>query len=156
MKIIKTSLIVLVLVYIISCGLIACIPKHSVTFINETCIIPYKNYDYHICQPIHVNIDGTIYVIPKGFTTDLASIPKPLWSFIAPQYTGFVAPAVLHDYLYSCSNLFNRKLDDEILYSALRSNGVGRFIASKFYFAVRIFGEKHYAEHNDICTRISL
>lgn len=156
MHLIKKVIGTILLGYIGATSLISCIPTHTVTFINEACIIPFKKYDYHTCAPMHVNIDGDIYVIPKDFETDLASIPKPLWSFIAPQYTGYVAPSILHDYLYSCGNLFNRRIDDEILYAALRDNGVGRWTAAKFYFAVRMFGGRHFAEYNDICIRMSL
>lgn len=155
MKIMRKLLLVFAVGYSIATILIACIPTHSITFINDACIIPYKKYNYHTCEPMQVNIDGTIYVVPRHFTTDLASIPRALWSFIAPQYTEYVAPSILHDYLYSCDNFFNRKLDDEILYSALISNGVSTYIAIKFYLAVRLFGSKHYDEYHEICTRMS-
>lgn len=156
MRFYKKAIGIVAVGYILVTYLISCIPVHSVNFITEACIIPYQKYDYHTCVPIHVNIDGEIYVIPKGFTTDLASIPKPFWSFISPQFTGYVAPAILHDYLYSCGNLFNRRTTDEILYSALLSEGVGRYTASKFYVAVRIFGRQHFADGINICTRMSL
>lgn len=154
MKIVRRAIVIIGLGYIILSCLIACIPTHSVTFINDACIIPYKKYDYHTCRAMYVTIDGEIYVIPRHFTTDLASIPKPLWSFISPQYAGYVAPSILHDYLYSCSNLCTRRYADEVLYSALLSKGVSQFTAAKFYFAVRIFGKNHFAKGNHICTKI--
>ncbi len=153
----KTSIrlfIALGFIYIFISCLIACIPRHDITFIDDTCIIPIKNYDYHTCKPILVNIDGQFYVIPANFTTDLASIPKPFWSIIAPQYTEYVSPAVLHDYLYSCANLCTRKFADEVLYSALISQGVNRFTAAQFYLAVRLFGSHHFVEGTNACTRI--
>ncbi len=139
----------------ISC-LVSCIPIRNVSFVNEACIIPYKQYEYHTCAPMYFNVDGETYVVPKNFKTDLASIPKPLWSFISPQYTPYVAPAILHDYLYSCGNLFDRRIDDEILYSALRLKGVSRYTAAKFYYAVRLFGGKHFNERNDVCLSVPL
>jgi len=155
MKLLKKLLVTLAVGYIAINCLIFCIPHHNVTFINDACIIPFKQNDYHTCAPIHINIDGEIYVVPQGFTTDLASIPKPLWSFIAPQFTSYVAPSILHDYLYGCSNFFNRKIDDEIFYSALISNDVSRYTAAKFYLAVRFFGRKHFSDYSQICTRTS-
>lgn len=156
MRLITKVIGILTIGYLATISLIACIPVHNVTFINDACIIPFKQYDYHTCAPMHVNIDGDIYVVPKNFETDLASIPKPLWSFIAPQYTGYVAPSILHDYLYSCGNLFNRRIDDEILYSALKVNGVSTYTAVKFYVAVRLFGNNHFNEYNYNCERMSL
>ncbi len=103
---------------------------------------------------MHVLIDGDSYVIPKDFKTDLASIPRLLWPILAPQYAGFVAPAILHDYLYSCRHMVTRKYADQVLYSALLAEGVTKFTAIKFYLGVRLFGVFHFKDHNDYCTRI--
>lgn len=93
-----------------------------------------------------VSIDGKPYIIPKDFKTDLASIPRILWPIIAPQYSGFVSPAILHDYLYRCNNNFSRQFIDEILYSALITMNVTPFTASKFYLGVRLFGDSHFKQ----------
>lgn len=151
MKFVRHGLVIFAVFYITLALIVACANTHSVTFIDEACIKPFKRYDYHTCKPLHVNIDGAIYVIPQDFKTDLASIPRPLWSFIAPQYSGFVAPAILHDYLYRCSNHDNRKFADEVLYSSLVTGGVKKFTAVKFYVAVRLFGWTHYGLHHEAC-----
>ena len=153
MRILGYGLAFTIIIYITLSLLIISVPVHEIDFINETCIKPYKNYDYHTCDDMHVLIDGDYYVIPKGFKTDLASIPRVLWSIIAPQYTNYVAPAILHDYLYSCGNIGSRKWADEILYNALISEDVSKSTSLKFYFSVRIFGANHFDEHNELCTR---
>lgn len=54
-----------------------------------------EDYEYYW---IHEN---TLYkiVVPAGFVTDIASVPRPAWGFILP--TGLhTAAAVLHDFLY--------------------------------------------------------
>jgi hypothetical protein len=99
---------------------------------------------------MRVIIDDKTYVIPKDFETDLASIPRVLWPIFAPQYSGFVAPAILHDYLYRCNNNITRLHADEILYSALITENVSPFTASKFYIGVRLFGGTHYV--NGVCS----
>lgn len=141
--------VILAVNILISIILVACTTKHSVLFLNEACIKPYKRYDYHTCEDMNVVIDGDYYVVPKDFQTDLASIPRVLWPILAPQYAGFVAPAILHDYLYSCGNLGTRKWADEVLYSALISEGVTRYTASKFYLGVRLFGGRHFDDKNN-------
>ena len=153
MKIATKGCILSIIIFMAYFALTSCIKIHSIKFITEACIIPYKQYDYHTCKPMHVIIDGYKYVIPKNFTTDLASVPQPLWSFIAPQFAGYVAPSILHDYLYYCGNLCSRKFADEVLYSALINNDISKLSASKFYYAVRIFGQPHFEEHNENCTR---
>lgn len=133
--------------------LIACTSIHSVIFKNEACIKPYKRYTYHTCSNMIAYIDGERYVVPKDFETDLASIPRLLWPILAPQYAGFVAPAILHDYLYNCGNFGSRQWADQVLYSALIAEGVTRYTAMKFYIGVRLFGWLHYSDGSDFCMR---
>lgn len=132
-------------------AIIGCDSTHTVIFKTETCIIPTKKYLYRTCSDIDVFVEGETYVIPKNFKTDLASIPRIFWSFIPPQYSAFVAPAILHDYLYHCLNYGDRKLADELFYSALVSQGVSKFTAMTFYIAVRVFGESDYHSDMNIC-----
>lgn len=126
-----------------------CAKFHNISFNSEACIIPVKGYNYKTCNDIFVLVDGKQYVIPKNFQTDLASIPRILWPILSPQYSGFVRPAILHDYLYRCDNHIARKFADEVLYSALISENVTAFTAYKFYLGVRIFGDSHFV--NGLC-----
>ena len=43
--------------------------------------------------------NGKIIIIPKGFTTDLMSIPSWLWSFLKPFDSALIAD-IIHDFLY--------------------------------------------------------
>jgi hypothetical protein len=152
MKILRNVSLFIILCCVILLTEVACVKPHEVIFLNDSCIIPFKRYDYHTCQSMRLTIDGERYVVPKNFTTDLASIPRPLWSFIAPQYTGFVAPAILHDFLYSCPHNITRSYADEVLYSALLTEGVSHYTAIKFYMAVRLFGASHFNNKN--CNKL--
>lgn len=143
----------LVIFVVLALALASPYQLHQIEFISEACIIPQQDYDYRTCETISVKIDGELYDIPENFETDLASIPRSLWWVIAPQYTEFVLPSILHDYLYSCSNYGNRKWADEVLYSALLANNVSKFTAIQFYLAVRIFGGHHYETGNNFCKR---
>lgn len=149
MKTLRHGLVFLSSIHLSLFLLIGCAKFHSVKFISEACIKPYKRYDYHTCEPMHVKIDGNEYVIPKDFETDLASIPRLLWPIIAPQYSSFIAPSILHDYLYRCDGKSNRLYADDVLYSALITEGVTSFTAIRFYMAVRLFGASHYV--NGVC-----
>ena len=128
--------------------MVGCANFHQVKFMNQACIIPIVGYDYKTCQAMRVIIDEKKYTVPKNFETDLASIPRLLWPIFAPQYSGFVAPAILHDYLYRCNNDITREFADEVLYSALITKNVTPFMASKFYLGVRLFGGSHF-EHGE-------
>lgn len=146
MRFVRHGLVFLLSVYTSLAILVGCAQFHPIIFLNEACIKPYKDYDYHTCEVMRVKIDGEKYVVPKNFKTDLASVPRPLWPIFAPQYSGFVAPAILHDYLYRCDTTSTRQFADEVLYSALITQGVTPFTASKFYLGVRLFGGYHFKQ----------
>jgi hypothetical protein len=154
MRFVRHGLVFILIVHAFLVMLIAYATTHTVFFQDEACIKPYQLFEFHTCAPMHVLIDGDIYVVPQDFTTDLASIPRPLWSIFAPQFTGFIAPAILHDYLYSCGSLADRQWADEVFYSALIANRVAVMTAIKFYLSVRLFGGANYIDHVDTCMRV--
>ena len=149
MRIVRHGLAFIFIIYLSLAYMVGCAHFHRVKFENQACIVPFKGYEYKTCQKMKVLIDDKKYVVPKGFETDLASIPRLLWPIFAPQYSGFVAPAILHDYLYRCNNNITRVYADEVLYSALITEDVTAFTASKFYLGVRLFGGSHYM--NGVC-----
>lgn len=154
MKLIRHGLVFLASIYMFLVCMVGCANFHQVIFLNEACIKPYEGYDYRTCDAMKVKIDGEKYIVPKDFKTDLASIPRPLWPIFAPQYSGFVAPAILHDYLYRCDLPVTRQYADEVLYSALITENVTAWTAAKFYMAVRLFGSSHF-EHKVNCNGMS-
>lgn len=83
-------------------------------------------------------LDKTI-TIPKGFQTDLASVPRFLWSIGFAPFGKYTDAAIVHDFLYTfqpCS----RSLADMVLLEAMRVLGVGKFKSYTIYSAVRAFG----------------
>jgi hypothetical protein len=146
MKIFCHGLVFLLSTYCSIAVLVGCAHFHQVIFKSEECIIPLKKYNFRTCKALKVTIDGKKFTIPKNFETNLASIPRILWPILAPQYSGFVSPAILHDYLYSCNRNVTRQFADEVLYSALISEDVTSFTATKFFIAVRLFGGSHFVK----------
>ena len=55
--------------------------------------------NWELTQDWKYNIDGTEYVIPKGFTFDGASIPKFLRTFFSPVGVLLIG-GLVHDYMY--------------------------------------------------------
>jgi len=89
--------------------------------------------------------DKEFITVPKGFVTDLASIPRLFWN-ILPPFGRYGKPSVIHDYLYfSC--LFQRKKADKIFLYAMESTGVGIIRRKVMYYAVRIFAKKAWENH---------
>ena len=73
-----------------------------------------------------------------GNTTDLASIPRPLWVFWPPEGL-YTEPAVIHDGGYREQKL-TRLRCDQILLEAMQDKGVDWFTCHVIYAGVRIGG----------------
>lgn len=114
--------------------------------INEPCLTPYQDTDFMLCEKFKLKIDNKKFSVPKGFITDLASVPRILWPLYAPNDTKTIGPAILHDYLYSCPNNRLRKDIDALFYSALLNNRTSTATAYFYWLGVRLFGRPHFRE----------
>jgi hypothetical protein len=76
--------------------------------------------------------------VPKGFTTDFASVPNPLRGLI-PQWGVYGKAAVLHDWLYFTKEQTRLEADNTFLEAmcALNTPRWQRFV---MWLAVRTFG----------------
>lgn len=74
-------------------------------------------------------------IVPAGFLTDLASIPRLLWWWQAP-HEKTMAPAMLHDYLY-WEQPCEKDEADAVMYQAMLDVGMSRSQANKIYFGIR-------------------
>ena len=79
--------------------------------------------------------------VPKGFKTDLASIPRFLW-ILLPPFGRYSQAAVIHDYLYE-SKLYTREEADKIFRELMLRYGTYKWKAKIMYHAVRVFGFKY-------------
>lgn len=81
-------------------------------------------------------------LVPAGFETDFASVPKVLWSLIGPIGRQSL-PAIVHDYLYVLGE--GKKEDaDNLFYEALRQQGMSRWKAYLMYVGVKLGGKGNY------------
>ena len=94
-------------------------------------------------------------VVPKGFMTNYASIPKALRWFIDQDGPAIRDISVVHDYLYSQGNLYRytRRQADQILYQGMREQGAGWFKAGAAYLAVRWFGKSNFKQDKKLKPR---
>jgi hypothetical protein len=96
-------------------------------------------------------------IVPEGFLTDFASIPRALWVAMPP--TGaYGKAAVIHDYLYRLGGLvphavtpdgttyrrFSRAECDQIFRDAMKVLGVGRTLRTLMWMGVRAGGGKGF------------
>lgn len=81
-------------------------------------------------------------VVPRGFTTDLATIPRILWS-IFPPHDYYAKAAILHDYMYK-NALGSKKEADLVFYEALGVLGMPKWQRKLFYWGVKLVGKGNY------------
>jgi hypothetical protein len=88
---------------------------------------------------LHLNYRGIPITLPKGFTTDGASIPRFLWWFGRPFDEDTLLASYTHDYLYHRTEM-PRLIADLIFLDMMKENGVS-FVKRWTYFkAVLLFG----------------
>lgn len=88
-------------------------------------------------------------IIPKGFRTDFATIPRLFQAILPPTGTrknSYGKAAVLHDYLYDKKCLYNytRAEADGIFLEAMIARGVAKPLRWIMYKCVRWFAKSHY------------
>lgn len=90
-------------------------------------------------------LPGTI-VVPLGFYTDFASVPR--WMPIMYSLLGDTAhePAVIHDWLYYMGETTRENADD-ILLEAMKVKGMPMYRAYPIYWGVRVGGWAAWNQH---------
>lgn len=106
--------------------------------------------EWRLSKRYVLNFEGLHWEIRQGFAFDLASIPRPVWSLIAPFELSLVAP-LLHDFLYfhrgapprgavTPYRTFSRSETDRLFLGLMRAEGVPYWRRALAYAAVRLFG----------------
>lgn len=88
---------------------------------------------------------GKLIVVPAGFITDFASVPRGLWNLFPP--TGpYGKAALVHDVMYT-TQTGSRKEADDIFLEAMGVLQVRSFTKYAVYSSVRMWGWKAWATH---------
>lgn len=107
-------------------------------FVYQQKIVPLSEY-----YLVH-SMD--IITVPKGFSTDFASIPKLFWNILSPESPHIREASVIHDWLYTQKVIYTRKQADEILRGAMIELGASKLLANIVYWSVRICGGSHWKD----------
>lgn len=89
----------------------------------------------------YISKDGDIIIVPKGFETDFASVPRPFWNIFPPD-GHYTQAAVLHDFVYNKRFVGNRSRSkcDGLFLEAMKCLKVGKIERWTIYSAVRVGG----------------
>lgn len=129
---------------IMSLSLLGCPSYHSIQISNDVYLIPKPDYEWVLLEDLYFTVDAIPYRIEKGFQTDLASIPKWLWSVVSPIRYDLIVPSLIHDFFYATPHNMRRKDIDSIFYWCLKEQGSSKLNAYVYYAAVRLFGWKSF------------
>jgi len=77
-----------------------------------------------------------LVIVPAGFDTDLASIPR-IFQSLVPKVDHHMLPAIVHDYLVRLPD-FNRRMADKVFLEAMRVKNVNPIRRRLMYWAVSL------------------
>jgi len=107
-------------------------------FLSELIIKPTLSDKWQLVKPLIYRAGESTFLVPAGFATDLASIPRPLRPLF-PVHGKHTRAAVVHDWLYQ-GGIVDRETADAIFSLAMRESGVGWLKRKLFHGAVRLAG----------------
>ena len=109
--------------------------------------------DEDALKEIGLPVDQHQIVVDEGFVTDLASVPRMCWAFIAPW--DVARAAIVHDLLYKRIRQYRgsggkdkkvikeaKKASDNVFHMAMKDAepSVARWKIAAAYYSVRMFG----------------
>ena len=99
-------------------------------------------------EPLTFVYEGVHLTAPKGYITNLASVPRLLW-MIWPPFGRYGKAAAIHDYLYTNKGFiltndevthYTRSECDEIFLAGMKTLGVNWFTQLVLFAGVRVGG----------------
>jgi len=115
-------------------------------FLNKLVLESISDSKYILKDDLVAQVDGKYYTVPKGFITDLASVPYPLNKWIKSDNSKYLKSAVMHDFFYVSQ--MDRKKADDLFLLLMESENTPRRYKYSFYLAVRLFGWIRYKKGN--------
>jgi len=117
-------------------------------------IIDATRKEFRLLDDWQLDHSGNTIVIPKGFITDLASVPSPFFWW---QWGKWNLPAIVHDWAYLNHFILikselggnqimevTRVEADRLFHQLLENFKVPYLVRKAMYLAVRIGGKKHW------------
>lgn len=110
---------------------------------------PILRYDartgvWHLLEDYDFNFLGHSFLVPAGFECDLSSVPRVVWSIMAPHELSIVA-GLMHDWLYRSSHVpISRRKADWLFKEIMKNEGVKQWRWRAAYAAVRGWGHSSF------------
>lgn len=107
-------------------------------FQSELIIREAPDCQWVLAQPLEYKGNRDTFIVPVGFATDFASVPRAFWSLF-PPYGRHTKAAVLHDFLY-VAQITSRKDADGIFLRVMKELGTSWVRRRIMHRAVRLAG----------------
>ena len=125
-------------------------------FLNEAQYIDLENGKFELWNDLIAVTPYGVITVPKGYITDLASIPW-IAQCIIPKLGKQNRSSVVHDYLYEVGSIngkkITREIADKIYFGLMKSRKVSAWNRHIQYRALRMFGfiawNKYKKERNN-------
>lgn len=116
------------------------------TNFTQPVLVPLDDLNWELHEVYYVQTSKVSFTIPKGFKTDLASIPKIIWN-IYPPFGLYTGAAVAHDYIYRTPQIrMTREEADAVFLELMHLAGVSDAKAQLMHMSVRVFGDSSFKE----------
>lgn len=121
---------------------------NNVQFPDKLVLVHAGGSDWLVKDPYRCIWDGGSITVPKGFSTDLSSIPRAFRSII-PVVGNQNGPSVIHDWCYVNQWRNSRADSDDLLLYGLEAAGVWWLRRNAMYLAVRAGGWTVWNNHSE-------
>jgi len=106
----------------------------------------WKLTNFFTCIVAGKDGEENYHIIPEGFESDGASVPRIFWS-IYPPWGVYAEAAVVHDFHYRAQvRGLTRAMADKIFLFGMKELGVSFKNRYIIYYAVRLFGWKFWSK----------
>ncbi|EAH5044254.1 DUF1353 domain-containing protein [Campylobacter coli] len=110
------------------------------TELKRVCVKPFDKDRFEVINDYAFALASFNGVIPKGFKTDGASIPRIFWSFYPPFKSEYFSACVIHDFLCEKANSrSDYKIADLALKEAMAFIGCSKFKIFVFYHSCNLY-----------------
>ena len=125
----------------------------KVEILSSDCTERLGNRLWVLTQPFIFSVDDEVFVVPRGFVTDGASVPRVMYPICSPVSGPFGQGAIAHDFLYSVDGPdIGRLRADLVLYNMGRLRGAWISEAQLVKSGVNLFGWMSYKKGRDKMT----
>lgn len=98
---------------------------------DRVLIKPFSKDRFELAQSYYYMCEYGSVLVPKGYKTNGADIPRIFWSIFPPNSPEYLSAVVVHDYL--CDKGLKKHADIMLLH-AMRDLGVAEWKCRLFYF----------------------